>query len=1023
VIFIENANEAVIFIENANEAKYSLTESNHTLIRSKHMTSNTLPTYSPIALLSGTTEISNIAPNNYPDNISGSKTQKSENTIAKTATSINSVPIAINDSFSTSPNKSLIISGATLLNNNSDTDGNIFKITAINSTSSRGLVSFDGTNITYNPHKKFTSLGSGKVATDSFIYTVSDGQRGTASAIATIASTGINNKPVANTDSGITTQNKAVTFLSSNLLINDRDPDTGDILKVISVSSAVNGSVTLNAQGNPLFTPKTDFVGNGSFKYVISDGNGGTATATVKVAVNLPVVLPNLVTNTPTNNPGLPAGSDIFTPPFVANAANLSRVATNSSSPEIGEWTRTGQAGDTIVLTGWQFSNLTGASIGQDTKFWVYGQTNANNSVLVQASIQKLDGNVAAITLPNTLPAGSSFLIWAQNSAGYSAPVAINQTESWWVQQTATRGQVASIYGRNLSQNGGIQSSAVYLQDTAGKGYWAPVVKVNPYKVDFQVPTGLANGDYKVYVYNKDGGQYGWSKPLTITVDAGMNYSGQVFNVKNFGAKGDGITDDSNAIQAAIAAADNVDMSTVYLPGGTYLTSQSLFLGWDKVRWLGDGKDVTTIKAADGFDQGFLLEGSGRSKITFQNLTLDANHDRVKNLNVVTQVRDTADLQYLNVKIKAEGATPFDWHNSSEILMKNSDVIGQESFLGTAKQIFIDGTNFYGTGYTDSILHGFGTQMVSITNTTAQNLDTTNVNNGKWAKGRFFTDQSHWGISQNQYFGDNQTIDMAPPPANGIDRNSGEQIMWETEGTASFGAVTGATRNTVSFQSPYSINQPWQLSIVKGKGLGQSKALGAFNSSNNTYQIQGEWNVIPDASSVIVATKIPSNIVVYNNKLDGTAEATYSPAHTASSGVQTYHGAANLIVDRNTFHELRTGVALWSGQSDYFMPAYFTQVTNNSFQDNLTGISFPYMGTSPQQGTNILGAVVRKNSLSDVDVAIDMNMYPSQSNVNVPNFNMNVFQQNTGSTIGQFLSSDQGMGIINNNVMLNNTFI
>lgn len=43
------------------------------------------------------------------------------------------------------------------------------------------------------------------------------------------------------------------------------------------------------------------------------------------------------------------------------------------------------------------------------------------------------------------------------------------------------------------------------------------------------------------------------------------------FNVRDFGAVGDGATDDTEAIQAAIDAAEAAGGGTVYFPAGDYL--------------------------------------------------------------------------------------------------------------------------------------------------------------------------------------------------------------------------------------------------------------------------------------------------------------------------------------------------------------------------------------------------------------------------------------------------------------------
>jgi hypothetical protein len=598
----------------------------------------------------------------------------------------------------------------------------------------------------------------------------------------------------------------------------------------------------------------------------------------------------------------------------------------------------------------------------------------------------------------------------------------INQTETWWVKETSSRGEVASVFGRNLSQDGGTQNSQVYLEDSAGKGYWAEVVTVNPYKVDFKIPDTLANGDYQVFVHNGDAGAYGWSKPLTMTINNGLNYTGAVFNVKNYGAKGDGITDDTAAINAARIDADKTPWATVYLPKGTYVVNNFLETGRDQVRWLGDGKDLTSIKVANGSNQKFLFlnDSIPASQITFQNLTLDGNAKNATSMRTTSYMRKISDLQYLNVKINGEGTTPFDWQSSSRVSMNNSEVIGNSNVLGNATKIFIDGTQFYGTGDIGGILMGRGVEMISITNSIAQNLDSSDPSGSKWIHGGFFVEQNPWGISHNQYLGNNQTIDLGVAP-NSPKQADGQQILWENarsgtvEHSVFLGAVTSTTLNTVSVNTPSNIvNDTYYISIVEGKGVGQSRQVKSLNQS--TYTIYDDWNIQPDESSVIVANKKVSNAVVYGNSLDGLSD--YNTRITGT-GVMAYFGATNLIVDNNSFNEMNQGVGLFSG-ADIFNednnPINFTQVNNNTFTNLLEGVTIK---TSGLKGKSALGNVVSNNKFNNVQSVFSINPKNSSPSNSSLSANMNVFEENSLGS-GK-VSVTQGEGKIQNTIFLNNT--
>jgi len=89
----------------------------------------------------------------------------------------------------------------------------------------------------------------------------------------------VNGPPVATNDSASTDENTPVNIA---VLSNDSDPDS-DTLTNTGVVNIVpsHGTVMLNADDVTFdYTPNANFSGQDSFVYRISDGNGGTDTAT-----------------------------------------------------------------------------------------------------------------------------------------------------------------------------------------------------------------------------------------------------------------------------------------------------------------------------------------------------------------------------------------------------------------------------------------------------------------------------------------------------------------------------------------------------------------------------------------------------------------------------------------------------------------------------------------------------------------------------------------------------------------------
>lgn len=125
--------------------------------------------------------------------------------------------------------------------------------------------------------------------TASFDYTVSDGAGGLVTGTAKVEVAAANDAPVV-TGETITdgVEDTELRIAPALLLANDTDVDTatdGQVLSIAAVGNAAHGSVSLDANGEIIFSPDADFHGTASFEYTVSDGAGGLTVGTAKVEV------------------------------------------------------------------------------------------------------------------------------------------------------------------------------------------------------------------------------------------------------------------------------------------------------------------------------------------------------------------------------------------------------------------------------------------------------------------------------------------------------------------------------------------------------------------------------------------------------------------------------------------------------------------------------------------------------------------------------------------------------------------
>ncbi|MBC6420748.1 MAG: tandem-95 repeat protein [Hormoscilla sp. SP12CHS1] len=164
------------------------------------------------------------------------------------------------------------------LANDTDINGDELSITGFSATSSQGgAIARDGNSLHYTPANGFRG-------TDSFEYRISDSNGGTDSVTVTIKVP--NAAPEAVNDEATVSFGSVITIM---VLANDTDINNDELL--------ITNYSTLSSQGNRVYQDflnhsflifNSEFkngVNTNSFEYSISDGNGGTDSATVTITI------------------------------------------------------------------------------------------------------------------------------------------------------------------------------------------------------------------------------------------------------------------------------------------------------------------------------------------------------------------------------------------------------------------------------------------------------------------------------------------------------------------------------------------------------------------------------------------------------------------------------------------------------------------------------------------------------------------------------------------------------------------
>ena len=184
---------------------------------------------------------------------------------------VNDPPLAGDDAADTPEDTPVTID---VLANDSDPNGDTLTVVEVSAPSHGTAVVAAAGTVEYTPEPDYHG-------TDRFTYVVGDGSGLTAQAAVEVTVLPVNDPPEAVDDAAETPEDAPVIIA---VLANDSDRD-GDGLVLVGASAPAHGTARVTNAGAVEYTPEPDYHGSDSFTYVMDDGGGLTAQATVDVTV------------------------------------------------------------------------------------------------------------------------------------------------------------------------------------------------------------------------------------------------------------------------------------------------------------------------------------------------------------------------------------------------------------------------------------------------------------------------------------------------------------------------------------------------------------------------------------------------------------------------------------------------------------------------------------------------------------------------------------------------------------------
>jgi hypothetical protein len=509
------------------------------------------------------------------------------------------------------------------------------------------------------------------------------------------------------------------------------------------------------------------------------------------------------------------------------------------------------------------------------------------------ATVLQATDQCLKVLLAPTVKSGAYRLLIGDPATG-AATVRLNYPAIWWTQIEppipGSKERVLRLFGKNLAGPG----AQVYL-----KGPQSVALKIgrqtDTWAARVALPANLPLGDYQAFFHSGYGGPGGWSEPASVSLKRPALWATETFNLRDFGADGSGGRDDTEAFNAALAAAEKNGGGIVSVPRGRYqLTGMLKLPRFTVLR--GESANLTALFWPDMLTPPEALI-QGTNSFALENLTIYASKARHIIIGDLGDKPDAGNVRLWRVRVRADAyrghITPEETDARHRDLARiaggdtvrlggDNIVISQCDLYGSGRALYLSrtrggvvrGNAFYNGRHGWYCISGSDGLIFEDNTITGADLMAT-------GGGLNCLDGSSY--SQNVYYARNKLELM-----HGWDR---EAMTSDAGGGLYYGPIVKAEGATLTLpEAPKPGAKNWAgaaVFVFKGKGWTQVRRVVKVEGDRIT--VDRAWDVPPDSTSLVGITMMQRHYVLCDNAFSD-----------AGIAIQFYGSSLEHIVSGNT---------------------------------------------------------------------------------------------------------------------------